>query len=64
MKQRQRLNRKQIKLELESLLHMTGIATDSATVEDDLITLRVVMKYMQFDQEALGRELKTARKRL
>lgn len=53
-----KLNRKQIKLELESLLHIVGVASDSATIEDDLITLRVIMKYMQFDQGALSREIK------
>lgn len=56
-----RLTRKEIKLELESLLHIVGISSDSATIKGDLITLRVIMKYMQFDREACERELKTAR---
>ncbi|GAH50531.1 unnamed protein product [marine sediment metagenome] len=63
MKRQKKLNRKEIKLELESLLHMTGTATDSATIEDDLATLRVILEYIQLDQEALLRELRAAKKR-
>lgn len=56
-----RLTRKEIKLELESLLHMVNISSDSATIKGDLITLRVIMKYMQWDREVCERELKAAR---
>lgn len=56
-----RLTRKEIKLELESLLHIVGILSDSATIKGDLTTLRVIIKYMQFNQEACERELKAAR---
>ena len=56
-----RLTRKEIKLELESLLHMVGILSDSATIEGDLLALRIILKYMQFDHEACKRELKAAR---
>jgi len=64
MKQQPRLNRKQIKLELESLLQITGTITDSTTIEDDLLTLRIVIGYMQLDKKALERELTAIRKRL
>lgn len=58
MKRQSKLTRKQLKLELESLLHTVGVMSDSATIEDDLVTLRVVLEYMRFDQEACGREIK------
>lgn len=64
MKRQPKLNRKQIKLELESLLQITGTITDSATIEDDLLTLRIVIGYMQLDKEALERELIATRRRL
>lgn len=64
MKQQPKLNRKQIKLELESLLQIMGTITDSATIEDDLLTLRIVIGYMQFDKEVLERELIATRRRL
>jgi len=40
---------------------MTGTTTDSATIENDLSDLRIVISYMQLNQEALMRELQAAR---
>ena len=37
---------------------MTGTATNSATIEDDLTDLRIIIGYMMFDQEAFKREIK------